>query len=108
MEINRSFLRQRLHLPMMPVGIYTSHLDILLSLWRLLLCHARGSNPPETWYSGSSTRRYAIKQLRELMFEINADLPQGGHFAALERPGELKADLVKFVDQVWPGITGAK
>ncbi|CAG8300740.1 unnamed protein product [Penicillium salamii] len=27
---------------------------------------------------------------------------KGGHFAALERPDELKADLVKFVNQVWP------
>ncbi|CDM31988.1 hypothetical protein DTO013E5_9654 [Penicillium roqueforti] len=32
---------------------------------------------------------------------------KGGHFAALERPDELKADLVKFVDQVWPGIKRA-
>ncbi|EKV19229.1 Epoxide hydrolase [Penicillium digitatum PHI26] len=34
--------------------------------------------------------------------------PKGGHFAALEQPDELKADLVKFIDQVWPGVTGAE
>ncbi|KAJ5154491.1 uncharacterized protein N7500_009930 [Penicillium coprophilum] len=33
---------------------------------------------------------------------------KGGHFAALEQPDELKADLVKFIDQVWPGIIGAE
>jgi microsomal epoxide hydrolase len=33
---------------------------------------------------------------------------QGGHFAALERPDDLKSDLIKFVDQVWPDIAGTK
>ncbi|OOQ81806.1 epoxide hydrolase [Penicillium brasilianum] len=32
-------------------------------------------------------------------------IPQGGHFAALERPDALKADLTKFVEQVWPGVS---
>ncbi|KAH8703842.1 Alpha/Beta hydrolase protein [Talaromyces proteolyticus] len=31
---------------------------------------------------------------------------KGGHFAALEQPRELKTDVTKFVDQVWPGIVG--
>ncbi|CEJ57229.1 hypothetical protein PMG11_05930 [Penicillium brasilianum] len=30
---------------------------------------------------------------------------KGGHFAALERPDALKADLTKFVEQVWPGVS---
>ncbi|KAJ5334940.1 hypothetical protein N7452_007343 [Penicillium brevicompactum] len=30
---------------------------------------------------------------------------KGGHFAALERPDELKSDLVKFVDQIWPDVS---
>jgi microsomal epoxide hydrolase len=34
-------------------------------------------------------------RLIDLRFETNAGLLQGGHFAALERPDELKADLVK-------------
>jgi microsomal epoxide hydrolase len=44
---------------------------------------------------------------RALKFDTNTDTVslQGGHFAALERPEELKADLIKFADQVWPGIT---
>ncbi|GES57515.1 epoxide hydrolase [Aspergillus terreus] len=29
---------------------------------------------------------------------------KGGHFAALERPHDLKADLTAFVEQVWPGV----
>ncbi|KAJ5538459.1 hypothetical protein N7494_007938 [Penicillium frequentans] len=33
---------------------------------------------------------------------------KGGHFAAIEQPEALKTDLVKFVDQVWPGITSTK
>lgn len=33
---------------------------------------------------------------------------KGGHFAALEQPEALKSDLIEFVDQVWPGITGNK
>ncbi|KAJ6078767.1 hypothetical protein N7467_008520 [Penicillium canescens] len=33
---------------------------------------------------------------------------KGGHFAALEQPDELKSDLTKFVDQIWPGIIGAE
>ncbi|KAJ5639380.1 uncharacterized protein N7484_007242 [Penicillium longicatenatum] len=33
---------------------------------------------------------------------------QGGHFAALEQPEALKTDLVQFMDQIWPGITGKK
>jgi hypothetical protein len=93
---------------MIPVGIYTSLLDFLLFLWSLLGCHARGLKQLGTWCSGSSIRRYAMQQLIDLRFETNAGLLQGGHFAALERPDELKADLVKFVDQVWPGIAGAK
>lgn len=44
----------------------------------------------------------------EMRLDIDAVFLQGGHFAALEQPDELKADLVKFVDQVWPGITGAE
>ncbi|KAJ5115901.1 hypothetical protein N7456_000249 [Penicillium angulare] len=32
---------------------------------------------------------------------------KGGHFAALEQPEALKTDLVNFVQQVWPGISGA-
>ncbi|KAF7585286.1 hypothetical protein BBP40_011436 [Aspergillus hancockii] len=31
---------------------------------------------------------------------------KGGHFAALEKPAELKADLTEFVQQVWPGVMG--
>ena len=31
---------------------------------------------------------------------------QGGHFAALEKPQDLKADVSEFVDHVWPGIMG--
>ncbi|XHG09607.1 hypothetical protein AWENTII_012654 [Aspergillus wentii] len=27
---------------------------------------------------------------------------KGGHFAALERPGQMKADISEFVNQVWP------
>lgn len=44
----------------------------------------------------------------EMRLDIDVVFLQGGHFAALEQPDELKADLVKFVDQVWPGITGAE
>ncbi|KAJ5289069.1 hypothetical protein N7478_002099 [Penicillium angulare] len=33
---------------------------------------------------------------------------KGGHFAALEQPEALKNDLIDFVQQVWPGISGAK
>jgi hypothetical protein len=34
---------------------------------------------------------------------------QGGHFAALERPADMKKDVTNFVEQVWPGIlTGEK
>ncbi|KAL2815501.1 Alpha/Beta hydrolase protein [Aspergillus granulosus] len=29
---------------------------------------------------------------------------EGGHFAALERPKEIKEDLAEFISQVWPGI----
>ena len=29
---------------------------------------------------------------------------KGGHFAALERPADMKKDVVDFVAQVWPGI----
>ncbi|KAL5337334.1 Alpha/Beta hydrolase protein [Aspergillus crustosus] len=28
---------------------------------------------------------------------------EGGHFAALEKPKELKEDLIEFISQVWPG-----
>ncbi|KAJ5624140.1 Alpha/Beta hydrolase protein [Penicillium lagena] len=31
---------------------------------------------------------------------------KGGHFAALEQPQALKADVTKFVEQEWPGIVG--
>lgn len=30
-----------------------------------------------------------------------ANCRQGGHFAALEKPQDLKADLSEFVDKVW-------
>lgn len=33
-----------------------------------------------------------------------SDMIQGGHFAALEKPEDLKTDVSEFVDQVWPGI----
>ncbi|EAW09488.1 epoxide hydrolase family protein [Aspergillus clavatus NRRL 1] len=33
---------------------------------------------------------------------------QGGHFAALERPQDLKKDLTEFIEQVWPGIAPSK
>ncbi|KAL4870773.1 hypothetical protein BDV12DRAFT_43884 [Aspergillus spectabilis] len=29
---------------------------------------------------------------------------KGGHFAALERPKDLKDDLTEFVSQIWPGV----
>lgn len=32
---------------------------------------------------------------------------EGGHFAALEKPEVLLADVVEFVDQVWGGVSGA-
>jgi microsomal epoxide hydrolase len=43
-------------------------------------------------------------------YTVHADVNalKGGHFAALERPDELKTDMTKFIDQVWPGIVGAK
>ncbi|OJJ48645.1 hypothetical protein ASPZODRAFT_130746 [Penicilliopsis zonata CBS 506.65] len=31
---------------------------------------------------------------------------KGGHFAALERPQDFTNDLVEFIEQVWPGISG--
>jgi microsomal epoxide hydrolase len=37
--------------------------------------------------------------------EPKANFYQGGHFAALEQPEDLKNDLTKFVEQVWPGIS---
>lgn len=58
------------------------------------------------WEQHKKVWNAAVKQ--EMGFDTDAGLLQGGHFAALERPDELKADLVKFVDQVWPGITGAE
>ncbi|GAQ04542.1 putative epoxide hydrolase [Aspergillus lentulus] len=36
------------------------------------------------------------------------DHQQGGHFAALERPQDLKADLAGFIEQIWPSIAAAK
>lgn len=30
-----------------------------------------------------------------------ANCRQGGHFAALEKPEDIKADLSEFVDRVW-------
>lgn len=57
---SRTILRHRFRFLTTPVGISTSHLDILLSLRSLLRCRARGLKPLETWYSGSSTRRYEI------------------------------------------------
>ncbi|KAF7122388.1 hypothetical protein CNMCM5793_000413 [Aspergillus hiratsukae] len=36
------------------------------------------------------------------------DHPKGGHFAALERPQDLKADLTGFIEQIWPSIEAAK
>lgn len=60
MGINRTTLRHRFRLPMIPVGISTSHLGFRRSLWNLLRCRARGLKPLETWYSGGSTRRYGM------------------------------------------------
>jgi microsomal epoxide hydrolase len=42
------------------------------------------------------------------MLHTNVDILKGGHFAAFERPDELKSDVSKFIDQVWPGIVGGK
>ncbi|CAP85718.1 Pc20g03890 [Penicillium rubens Wisconsin 54-1255] len=75
------------------------------------------SNDP-SWYIhkpfGFSSFPMELARLPRSWIETTGDLvfweqhQKGGHFAALERPDELKADLVKFVDQVWPGIAGAK
>lgn len=43
-----------------------------------------------------------------LTYVLTSSSLQGGHFAALEQPDELKSDLVKFVDQVWPDIKSPK
>ncbi|KAJ5816468.1 Isopenicillin N synthase [Penicillium robsamsonii] len=74
------------------------------------------SNDPR-WYIhkpfGFSSFPMELAPLPRSWIETTGDLvfweqhPKGGHFAALEQPDELKADLVKFVDQVWPGIIGA-
>ncbi|CAI7629037.1 unnamed protein product [Penicillium viridicatum] len=75
------------------------------------------SNDPR-WYIhkpfGFSSFPMELAPLPRSWVETTGDLvfweqhKKGGHFAALEQPDELKADLVKFVDQVWPGITGAE
>ncbi|CAI7577403.1 unnamed protein product [Penicillium glandicola] len=75
------------------------------------------TNDPR-WYIhkpfGFSSFPMELARLPRSWIETTGDLvfweehPKGGHFAALEQPDELKADLVKFVDQVWPGIIGAE
>ncbi|KAJ6040532.1 hypothetical protein N7499_005337 [Penicillium canescens] len=75
------------------------------------------SNDPR-WYIhkpfGYSSFPMEIARLPRSWVETTGDLvfyeqhQKGGHFAALERPDELKTDLTKFIDQVWPGIVGAK
>jgi hypothetical protein len=49
-----------------------------------------------------------LGRLTDYSLHADVDALKGGHFAALERPDELKADLTKFVNQIWPGIVGAK
>ncbi|KAJ5565973.1 hypothetical protein N7535_007611, partial [Penicillium sp. DV-2018c] len=71
------------------------------------------ANDPR-WYIhkpfGFSSFPAELTRLPRSWIETTGDLvfweehEKGGHFAALERPEELKGDLVKFVDQVWPGI----
>ncbi|XBQ88350.1 hypothetical protein V6000_003977 [Aspergillus fumigatus] len=36
------------------------------------------------------------------------DHQKGGHFAALERPQVLKADLTGFIEQIWPSIAAVE
>ncbi|KAJ5124278.1 uncharacterized protein N7515_008103 [Penicillium bovifimosum] len=72
------------------------------------------SNDPR-WYIhkpfGFSSFPEELARLPRSWIEATGDLvfweqhEKGGHFAALERPEELKADLTEFADQVWPGIT---
>ncbi|KAJ5930261.1 Epoxide hydrolase [Penicillium verhagenii] len=75
-----------------------------------------GPNDPR-WYIrkpfGFSSFPRELATLPRSWIETTGDLvywgehEKGGHFAALEQPEALKADIVQFVEQVWPGFTGA-
>lgn len=41
--------------------------------------------------------------LYQVLLAASADTPQGGHFAALERPQDYLDDLTAFCEQVWAG-----
>lgn len=49
-----------------------------------------------------------LGRMTDSSLHADVDALKGGHFAALERPDELKTDLTKFINQIWPGIVGAK
>ena len=63
--------------------------------WAACTCNLR-------WYRYHDQVKLSAKAQSESVTELLYSFPQGGHFAAMEKPHELAQDLREFLDLVWP------